>query len=287
MSGNSAHVQDVTEATFQIDVIEKSKQVPVVVDFWAPWCGPCLALAPVLERLIDARGGDVSLAKINTDVEQNLAMMYGIEALPTVVAFRNGKPTFSFQSALPEAQINEFLDRIMPTEADKQSQKAIELESSDPKEAETLYREALKANADQEESVLGLSRLLLDQNSLAEAAEWLERVGPGSVNGVEAEKLAARLWLKQQARDYPAEAALREKVKAEPKNAQARLELGSVLAAAGQSADALDVLYQAAELDRKLASGKVRETMVKIFHVVGVRSELADDFRSKLSSLLY
>ena len=106
MSGNSAHVQDVTEATFQIDVIEKSKQVPVVVDFWAPWCGPCLALAPVLERLIDARGGEVTLAKINTDVEQNLAMMYGIEALPTVVAFRNGKPTFSFQSALPEAQTN-------------------------------------------------------------------------------------------------------------------------------------------------------------------------------------
>jgi putative thioredoxin len=287
MSAANAFVQEVTETTFQSEVIEKSKQTPVVVDFWAPWCGPCRALTPVLEKLVGQRGGEVLLAKVNTDEQQNLAMKYGIEALPTVVAFRNGKPTLSFQGALPEPQLVDFLDRVLPTEADKQAQKAVDLEKTDPKAAEALYRAALKADPDQEESVLGLSRLLLDQNSLAEAAEWLERVGPGSVNGVEAEKLAARLWLQQQASDLPGESALRDKIEAEPKNAELRLQLGTVLAGAGRSAEALEMLYQAAELDRKLASGKVRETMVKIFHVVGVRSELADDFRSKLSSLLY
>jgi putative thioredoxin len=272
---------------FETLVLQKSHEVPVVVDFWAPWCGPCRSLAPVLEKLIRQRGGAILLAKVNIDEEPDLAAQFAVESIPLVMAFRGGRPVLDFVGLLPEPQIADFLDRISPTEAERKAKEAIALEKSDPAQSEKLYRLALQKDANQEAAVLGLARLLIAQHKDGEAAELLDRVGPGSAQGAEAERLSAILWLRGHAGSSGDEATLRARLEVDPKNAGLLYDLGCVEAAAGRYAAALELLLQAAERDLKTAKTKVRETMVKVFHAVGDRSPLADDYRAKLTALLY
>jgi putative thioredoxin len=287
MSKTSPWIFDVSEAEFEEKVLKKSHQTPVVVDFWAPWCGPCRSLAPILEAAVEKRNGEVLLAKVNTDDEQNLASHYGVNGIPHVVGFRKGRPVVEFTGLLADAQMAEFFDRLKPTEAEKSVETAAQLEKTNPAEAEQMYRLALKNDSNQEDAIVGLARLLIEQKKHEEASDLLDRIGSGGDHGAEADKLRAVLWLQVQAKDLPSEGDLRTKVKAEPKNAQALCDLGCVLAATGKTTDALETLHQAGLLDRKLATSKVRETMVKIFFVIGVRSELADAYRDKLTTLLY
>lgn len=284
---NSSWIFSVAEKDFETMVVQKSHDVPVVVDFWAPWCGPCLALAPVLEKLVNQRAGTVLLAKVNIDEEQGLAMQFGIESIPMVVAFRAGRPVLDFVGVLPEHQLEDFLTRISPTEAERKAKDATALEESDPQQAEKLYRLALQKDANQEAAILGLARLLIEQRKDGEASELLDRVGPGSEQGAEAERLSAILWLRSHAGQRGDEATLRARLEVDPKNAEILYDLGCVEAAAGRYDKALEILLQAAQRDLKIAKAKVRETMVKIFHAVGIRSPLADDYRDKLASLLY
>ncbi|MCS7045805.1 MAG: thioredoxin [Gemmataceae bacterium] len=283
----SAYVFDVSEAEFAEKVLQKSKETPVVVDFWAPWCGPCRMLAPLLEAEAAARRGEVLVAKVNTDVEQGLALKYAIEALPTVIAFKNGEPVLDFMGLLSPGQLKDFFDRVAPTAADRQQHDAAQLEATDPEQAEQLYRRALQSDPRHEPALVGLARLLVRKHQDDEAAQLLENVGASGEHGAEAERLGAIIWLRRQAAATAAAAEQRRRTGELPSNAQVRYDTGLREAQAGNYAAALEHLLTAGELDPKLAAGPVREAMVKIFQIVGVRSPLADEYRAKLSALLY
>jgi putative thioredoxin len=283
----SAWVKDVGDADFEREVIEASRQRPVVVDFWAPWCGPCRMIGPVLERLAEEHGGAFVLAKVNVDGAQGVAAQYTVEAIPAVKAFRDGRPVLEFVGALPEAQIRAFLNRVLPSAADRLVEQAADLEAGKPEEAEAQYSRALEQDRDNEAALVGLARVLVARGRDKEAAELLANAAPGGELGAEAERLSAVLALREQGRAFADEAALRRRVEAEPGNAEVRYQLGCVLAAAGKYPEALQLLLSAAEQNHALAAAKVREAMVKVFHAVGVRSSLADEYRAKLAQLLY
>ncbi|HZT79202.1 MAG TPA: thioredoxin [Gemmataceae bacterium] len=283
----SQWVINVTEATFQREVLERSKERPVVVDFWAPWCGPCRMLAPLLEKLAAERNGDFVLAKVNTDENPGLAAAFRIEGIPAVKAFHGGRLVMEFVGVLPEPQLREAINRICPSEVDKLAVQAAGREAADPAEAERLYRQVLEQDRKQELALIGLARLLVGRGQDAEAAELLGRLPPGGPFAAEADRLNGILALRKQAAGLGDEAKLRQRVEAEPNAAKPRYELGCVLAAAGKYPEALAMLLSAAERDRNLAKKEVREAMLKVFQVVGVRSDLADDYRDRLRQLLY
>lgn len=283
---DSPWIADVSEADFAEKVLEQSKKLPVVVDFWAPWCGPCRSLGPILEKLTKEKKGEVFLAKVDIDQNQQLAMQYQIESIPLVLAFKDGKVMLGFNGLLPESQLREFYERILPGEADLQIKKAGELEATDPAAAEQVYLGILVKERDNGPALVGLARVLIQRGDDQEAQELLERV-VGSEQAAEAEKLKGLIGLRTNAKEFGSETALQAKLKADPENAEVRYQLGSVLAAAGKYPEALEMLLSSAQRDRTLASTKVRETMVRIFNVIGSRSDLADAYRDKLTKLLY
>jgi putative thioredoxin len=283
----SQWVVDVTEANFEQEVLERSRTVPVVVDFWAEWCGPCRMLSPILEKLAEERAGAFILAKINTEDAPNLAAAFDIRNIPAVKAFRDGKLLLQFEGLLPEPQLREFIERILPSEEEKLIGQTRAVEETNPVEAAKIYTGVLGKDPRNPSALLGLTRLALAAGDENAAAELLKQDDFVDEFEPEAERLRGMVELRQQARGFGDEAAARRKLEADARNARLRYELGSVLAAAGKYPEALETLLAAGEADPKLAAGPVRETMVKIFHVVGVRSKLADDYRAKLSRVLY
>ena len=282
----AAWVFDVSEADFDRAVLQASRAKPVLVDFWAPWCGPCRMLGPLLERLVAERRGEVLLAKLNVDEAPTLAGRYAVSSIPAVKAFRDGRVWREFVGLLPEEYLRAFLDEVVPSAADRLATQAAALEASDPAAAERLYREAVEEDRNNLLARVGLARALLAQGKTDEIEVILEPVGSEGEVGAEAERLLARLYLRQ-AGAVGGEAAARARLAAEPESARRHFELGCALAAKGELADALPELLAAAERDPKLASGAAREAMVKVFYLLGVDHPLANEYRAKLARLLY
>jgi putative thioredoxin len=283
----SPWVFDVAEADFEREVLERSRQVPVVVDFWAPWCGPCRVLGPILERLVHERAGEVILAKVNLDDAPRLAVQYAVESIPAVKAFRDGRVVREFIGLYPEPHLRAFLDEIGPKPADRLADQARALEKTNSTEAERLYREILTQEPSNEAARVGLARVLLSQGKTEEVDRVLEPVGSDGALGEEAQRLKAEAYFRRLAKDLGDEASVRQRLAAQPESPAGRYELALVLASQGKYAEALPLLLAAGESDPKLAATKVREAMVQAFYALGVNHPLANDYRGKLARLLY
>ena len=279
-------VIEVGEEDFEREVIERSRQVPVLIDFWAPWCQPCQLLGPMLEAHAKEQAGAFVVAKVNIDESQNLASYFQVEGIPTVTVIRDGQLYPGFQGILSEEELRDFIKQIVPSESDNAVKEAFALEATEPVQAENMYRIVLSQQPEHEFARVSLARLLVAQHKYPEASEWLAPLGVSDEVGIEAERLRRIIELgdTQATGD---EASLQKKVAADPENPQHRFELGSVLAAQNRYPEALEMLISAAERDKKYAQNQVRELMVKIFQIIGIRSEMSDDYRSRLQSLLY
>jgi putative thioredoxin len=278
----SQWVVDVGDHDFETAVLERSKTTPVVVDFWAPWCGPCRAIGPLLERLAQEHQGAFILAKVNVDEAPAVAEAFGIQSIPAVKAFRDGVLVGEFIGAQPESTVRRLLELALPTPVDAVVAHAATLA---PEAAEAKLREALEAEPRHAGALIALARLLAGRDEAAEALRLLELVSPPSPLLPEAERLAAALRMR--ADGAGDEAALRARVDADPNDLRARLDLGRTLAALGRHEDALSELLGVVQRDRRFADDGARKAMVDLFAVLGSDHPLTDRFRGELAKVLF
>ncbi len=279
-------IKEVSAETFNADVIDASFEKPVVVDFWAPWCGPCRQLGPVLEKLAGQAEGAWTLAKIDIDENPSIAARYGVQSIPAVKAFRDGKIAAQFVGAQPEATVSRFVTALAPTPAEQRVAEADERVKSDPGAAEKLYREALALSPDLPSALLGLGVVLAEVGRAEEAFAALDAIGPRSPEAALAAPIKARLRLASDS-DDAALGAARAALERDPRDLAANLAVGRALAAGGDYAAALAHLLTAVERDKTFENGAARADMLAVFDLLGADAPLTLEYRRKLSSALY
>ena len=278
-----AVVRDVDEQSFVQDVVERSGSVPVVVDFWAPWCGPCRQLGPLLERLVATYDGRIELAKVNTDENPNLAEEYRIEGIPAVKAFRDGRLLSEFTGALPEPQVRAFLQRLLPSRADELAAEAATLAySGDAAGAESTYRRALDEDRGHRAAVIGLARMLAARAEDQEALTLLANLPADE----EAARLRAELKLRQSSAGLD-ERSYEARLSDDPTDVDAAYQLGMALAARGDYERSLEHLLQVVRLDRTYGDDAGRKAMLDIFTLLGDASPLTQTYRRRLGGVLF
>ncbi|HYN89799.1 MAG TPA: thioredoxin [Ardenticatenaceae bacterium] len=279
-------VIDVGEATFAREVIERSRQVPVVVDFWAPWCGPCRMLGPILEGLAQEYGGRFILAKLNTDENQRLAGQFRIQGIPAVKAFKDGRVVAEFVGAQPRPKVRQFIERLLPNDLDRKVAEGRALiEGGAFAQAEGKFRETLAQNPDHPKALLGLAEALLGQGMEQGALQTLERVPAATEEGAEAARLTARIKLRQQGGVADVE-TLQARLAQGPDDLETRFALAGALAADGSYREALEHYLEIVRRDRSFRDDGARQAMLHIFELFG-DDPLVREYRNKLASLLF
>ena len=288
---DSTYVRDVSGDTFQQQVIAKSHDVLVLVDFWAPWCGPCRALAPVLFRLAETYAGKIHVAKVNTDVEHALATEFQIRGIPAVKVFRNGHVVGEFVGVQPESTIKALVDKFLPNEIDELIQHANRLQRDGHTErAETLLREALTREPGSDQLKLALARLLgiggVNHLRIEEARGLLDSISIGSGKGPDIEALRSWLDLSDAALLAPPTEALERAIRANKADSSARFELGARLALAGDYEQAMGQLLEIVQEDRSFRDDIARRTLVGLFGTLGHQHPLTIKYRALLARAL-
>ncbi len=277
----SSFVTDTTTARFGADVLQRSRDVPVVVDFWAAWCGPCKTLGPILERAADDYEGAFHLVKVDVDANQDLARQFGVQGIPTVVAFRDGRPVARFTGALPDRAVREWLDALQPTEADLTVDRARDAElAGDMAAAEALFREVVADIPDHLEAGTGLAGLLIARGATDEALGVLDRLP--ATGEVEKLRAAARVTQAQD-EDIP---ALEAAAAAAPDDPAPRLELARALAAKAEYEPALDNMLAVVASKGDLKE-EARLAMLDIFELLGNEHPLTQAYRKQLANALF
>jgi putative thioredoxin len=285
-------VKDVTTRTFMKDVIEESKRQPVLVDFWAEWCGPCKQLAPILEKVVRAAKGKVKLVKMDIDKEPTVAGQLGIQSIPAVFAFVNGQPVDGFMGNLPEAQVLAFVERLTKGRIGGEEQNLLAaadalLAEDDAEGAAELYAKVLAEEASNIAALAGLARAHVKTGNIEQAKQTLALVPEAKRNDAAVAAARAAIELTEQAKSVGPIGELEAKVAANPLDHQARFDLAVALNSANKRQEAVDQLIEVVRRDRKWNDDGARKQLVQFFEAWGPTDEATVDGRKRLSSILF
>ena len=278
--------------TFAADVVEASRKQPIIVDFWAPWCGPCKQLTPILEKLVNAAGGAVRLVKVNVDDNPEISQALRIQSIPTVYAFKNGQPVDGFAGALPESQVKAFIERLVgpmgPSPIDEIiAEGEALLAEGDAASAAQTFAGVLQEQPGEPRALAGLARSYLRAGDIARAQQTLDLAPPEAQKHQAIASIRAELDLASKAGDGSDIAGLKSKVDSDPKNHQARFDLAMALVGANDHEKAVDELLEIVRRDRKWNDEAARKQLLTIFEALGPTHAVTLNGRRRLSSILF
>ena len=285
-------IKDGDTASFAVDVIEASREVPVIVDFWAPWCGPCKTLGPTIEKAVKASGGQVKLVKINVDENQELAQQLRVQSIPAVFAFNDGKPVDGFVGAQSESQVKAFIQRLTGDAGPSPIERALEqgeaaLVAGEVDAAADIFGQILRADAESSRAIAGLCQCLIESGEWEEARQMLDGLEGKLATEPAIQSARAALELAEQSADVGDVSALRAQLEADGNDHEARLELSKALFAAGQREAAVEQLLESISRDRNWSEEAARKQLLTLFEAFGHADELTVSARRRLSSILF
>ena len=285
-------VKDTTTQAFVKDVIEESRRQPVLVDFWAPWCGPCKQLTPVLEKAVKGAKGKAKLVKMNIDEHPSIPGQMGIQSIPAVIAFVNGQPIDGFLGALPEGQVTAFIERLIKDrvggeEKDLLKEADAALAEGDATTAADIYAQILAKDATNTQALAGLARAYVETGAIEQAKQTLALVPQSKQNDPAVAAARAAVELAEQTKSVGPVGELEQKVAANPLDHQARFDLALALNGKGQRKEALDHLLEIVRRDRKWNDDGARKQLVQLFDAWGPTDEATIEGRRRLSSILF